>query len=286
METGTLGTKSAADGWMNRLIGVLPNPHKVTDAIAFGPTMPRILSGKQPAGTVPNGRAATAQTPLDRPLVNAAFDRLYSGDDALGRAYRDGVAAHKQVLAELQGEMMQADNGAPSPLGFPVDAAHMARLMRQDPSLKLGFFALGGWDTHVNQGGADGQLAQRLKPLGEGLLTLARDLGPAYDETVIVVMSEFGRTVHENGNRGTDHGHGNVMWVLGGRVAGGRVYGAWPGLATDQLYEGRDLAVTTDFRTALGTVLAHHLGVTNAQLAEIFPGHTPPVGAQINLIAA
>ncbi len=286
METGTPGAKTTGDGWMNRLIGVLPAPHKVTDAIAFGPTMPRILSGKQPAGTVPNGRGAGAQTPLDRPLINAAFDRLYTGDDALSHAYRDGLAAHKQVVAELQGEMMQADNGAPSSAGFPSDAGRMATLMRQDPSLKLGFFALGGWDTHVNQGGADGQLAQRLKPLGDGLVALARDLGPVFDETVIVVMSEFGRTVHENGNRGTDHGHGNVMWVLGGRVAGGRVYGAWPGLALEQLYEGRDLAVTTDFRTALSAVLMHHLGVTSTQLAEIFPGHTPTSGDLSSLIAA
>ena len=275
MESGTPGVKTTGDGWMNRLIGVLPGPHRITDAVAFGPTMPRILAGGQPAGTVPTGRGASAPIVLDRPLINAAFDRLYAGEDSLSRAYREGLAAHKQVSAELQSEMMAADNGAPSPNGFPADAARMAKLMRQDANLKLGFFALGGWDTHINQGGGEGQLAQRLKPLGDGLATLVSDLGPVYNETVIVVMSEFGRTAHENGNRGTDHGHGNVMWMMGGRIAGGQVYGAWPGLHAEALYEKRDLAVTTDFRAVLGAVLARHLGVTAPQLAQIFPGGVP-----------
>ena len=159
--------------------------------------------------------------------------------------------------------MMEADNGAPSPVGFAIDAAHMAKIMRKDPTVTLGFFALGGWDTHVNQGAGEGQLANHLKPLGEGLATLAHDLGPVYANTVILVVSEFGRTVHENGNRGTDHGHGNVMWVMGGRVAGGRVYGQWPGLGADGLYQKRDLAVTTDFRSTIGAVLGKHLGIAD-----------------------
>ncbi|NEQ82285.1 MAG: DUF1501 domain-containing protein, partial [Moorea sp. SIO2I5] len=137
---------------------------------------------------------------------------------------------------------------------------------------QLAFLALGGWDTHVNQGGSQGQLARKLKPIGQGLATLVKALEPIYADTVIVVMSEFGRTLAENGNKGTDHGHGNVMWVLGGGVRGGKVYGEWPGLAESQLYEKRDLAVTTDFRDVLMPVLREHMEIGNSNLAQIFPG--------------
>lgn len=271
MESGTPGVKTTADGWMNRLVGTLPGPRRATEAIAFGPTMPRIFAGSQTVANVPLGRAAGAPSALDRPLINAAFDRLYAGDDALSRAYKEGLSAHKAVLADLQSEMTAADNGAPSPVGFATDAHHLAQMVRQDPGIDLAFFALGGWDTHINQGAAEGQLANHLKPLGEGLATLVHELGPAYVDTVIVVISEFGRTAHENGNRGTDHGHGNVMWVMGGPVAGGKVYGEWLGLGEDVLHEKRDLAVTTDFRTVLAAILANHMGVEDAALARIFP---------------
>jgi uncharacterized protein (DUF1501 family) len=278
MESGTPGVKTTADGWMNRLLGVLPGPRRATEAIAFGPTMPRIFAGKQTVANVSLGRAANAPSALDRPLINAAFDRLYAGDDALSRAYKEGLTAHKAVLADLQTEMTAADNGAPSPIGFATDVQHLAQMVRQDPSIDLAFFALGGWDTHINQGAAEGQLANHLKSLGEGLATLARDLGPAYADTVIVVVSEFGRTAHENGNRGTDHGHGNVMWVMGGPVAGGRIYGDWPGLSHEMLYEGRDLAVTTDFREVLSGILADHMGVSGAALDRIFPSRPASAG--------
>ena len=131
--------------------------------------------------------------------------------------------------------------------------------------------ALGGWDTHANQGAAQGQLANRLSPLGQGLAALASRLGPALDETAIVVMSEFGRTVRENGNGGTNHGHGNVMWLLGGPIADGKVHGRWPGLSGGALYEGRDLAVTTDFRQVLAEVIYGHLMLPDAKLQNIFP---------------
>jgi uncharacterized protein (DUF1501 family) len=136
--------------------------------------------------------------------------------------------------------------------------------------------SLGGWDTHVRQGHHTGQLADRLRPLGDGLAAFAQGLSHDWDDTVVVVLSEFGRTVRENGDGGTDHGHGNVMWVLGGAVQGGRVYGDWPGLAPDALYEGRDLAVTTDFRSVLAAILARHLRLADRALAQIFPGFTPP----------
>lgn len=168
--------------------------------------------------------------------------------------------------------MNAADNGAPPAAGFPGDAARLARLMRQDEGIQLAFMAIGGWDTHASQGAAKGQLAGRLQPLARGLAELARGLGPRLDETQIVVMSEFGRTVRQNGNGGTDHGHGNVMWLLGGSIAGGKVHGRWPGLDSPALYEGRYLAVTTDFREVLVTLCERHLRLADARLAEVFPG--------------
>ncbi len=143
--------------------------------------------------------------------------------------------------------------------------------MRRNPGLRLAFMQLGGWDTHVNQGGAQGQLANHLRPLAEGLSTLATQLGPDFDDSIIVVMSEFGRTARQNGTNGTDHGHGNLMWVLGGPVRGGKVYGDWPGVDDSALHENRDLAVTTDFRTVLACVCERHLRLRDAQLAAIFP---------------
>jgi uncharacterized protein (DUF1501 family) len=139
---------------------------------------------------------------------------------------------------------------------------------------------LGGWDTHVNQGNYKGQLAARLRPLGEGLAVLARGLGEAWRDTIIVVLSEFGRTVRENGNGGTDHGHGNVIWVLGEPVKGGRVYGDWPGLMPAQLYQRRDLAVTTDFRTAIAAILERHMRLTDRQLEAVLP-LAPPVPPEL-----
>src|SRR5580700_2528907 len=161
--------------------------------------------------------------------------------------------------------MTEANAGAPSPQGFSDDTDRLARLIGRDPTIRVAFMALGGWDTHVNEGAANGQLAGHLKPLSDGLASLAKSLGPNYQETVILVISEFGRTMHENGNGGTDHGHGNVMWVMGGPIRGGRVYGRWPGLASGNLYQERDLAVTTDFREPIHDVLATHLGLTATQ---------------------
>jgi uncharacterized protein (DUF1501 family) len=147
--------------------------------------------------------------------------------------------------------------------------------MVRDARVKLGFLAVGGWDTHVNQGSSRGQLATRLQALGRGLATLQREIGTVYGNTTILVMSEFGRTVRENGNGGTDHGHGNALWVMGGKVRGGQVYGNWRGLAAKQLYEGRDLPVTTDFRDVLISVLEQHMTLKDGQLNQVFPGYTP-----------
>jgi uncharacterized protein (DUF1501 family) len=274
METATPGLAKTPDGWLNRLLEVLPGTRSSSEALSVGPTLPRILSGRIPAANLPLGKAGTRPTPLDRPEIQAAFDRLYTGNDPLSVAYREGEASRKKLLAELTEEMQMADQGAPSPVGFADEAKNLGRLMARDPSLKVAFIALGGWDTHVNQGSVQGQLPNRLNALGDLLSTFVQAVGSAYSDTVILVMSEFGRTVHENGNTGTDHGHGNVIWVLGGGVRGGKVYGQWPGLSGNELYEGRDLAVTTDFREIISVVLESQFGLTSTQLNKVIP-HGP-----------
>ena len=273
MESATPGRKSTPDGWMNRLVTLLPGASTPSRALSIGPLMPRILSGSAAAMNLPNGAAATRADVLDRPAVGAAFDQLYAGHERFGRAYLDGRSAHRDVMqASMSGaEMQAADNGAPLPNGFPDDAARLAAMMRNNPKIQLAFVALGGWDTHARQGAASGQLAGRLAPLGFGLATLAERLGPLFNDTTIVVMSEFGRTARENGNGGTDHGHGNAMWVLGGPVAGGRVLGDWKGVGDAALNEGRDLPVTTDFRAVLAQIAERHLRLPDRQLAQLFP---------------
>ncbi|PKU22171.1 hypothetical protein CWS72_23250 [Telmatospirillum siberiense] len=275
MESGTPGVRGTPDGWMNRLAAAMPEPHEAIQALSLGAVRPRILAGAAPNANFALGPDAGRPQPLDRPAMAEAFDGLYSGNDPLSAAYRDGRQARRQLMADLAAEQAEADKGAPAPGGFPGTATRLARLLARDERISLAFADLGGWDTHVNQGGATGQLASRLAPLGEGLAALARGLGAALDDTVVLVMSEFGRTVHENGDKGTDHGHGNVMWVLGGRVAGGRIQGDWPGLGPADLYQGRDLAVTTDFRSVIGMVLERHMGLSDRQMAAVLPGWVP-----------
>ncbi len=284
MESGTPGRSATPDGWMNRLLAALPGPHLSTSAVSFGPTVPRILTGRLNVANIPLGRGADHPLPIDRPVINASFDRLYAGNDPMSRAYREGMAMRAKLMTDLQTDMVEADNGAPSPVGFASDTENLVHLIARDRAVELAFFALGGWDTHVNEGAAEGQLANHLRPLAEGLAALAKGMGGAYRDTVILVVSEFGRTVRENGNRGTDHGHGNVLWVMGGPVAGGRVYGAWPGLAEDALYQNRDLAITTDFRSAIAVVLERHMSLGDAALQTVFPGAPPPPAALGGLI--
>jgi uncharacterized protein (DUF1501 family) len=272
IENGTPGNSATRDGWMNRLLMALPGPHGPTDAVSVGPTMPQILRGELPVANLPLGREAARQMPLDRPEISRTFDRLYGGNDPLSESYRQGREARAELIGDLAAEMRQANNGAPPANGFPLEAARLARLIRRERNIRLAFASLGGWDTHVNQGKGKGQLANRLQPLADGLAVLAKGLGSDWDDTVVVVISEFGRTVRENGNGGTDHGHGNVIWVTGGSVRGGRVFGDWPGLAKAQLYQGRDLAVTTDYRSVFAAILERHLGLADRELAQIFPG--------------
>jgi uncharacterized protein (DUF1501 family) len=278
METGTPGVKVTSTGWMNRLLSVLPKTQTSLRAINVGPILPPILSGPVPVAMVSAGPAATHPIAVDRPVVSQAFDRLYGGNDPLSAAYREGMKSRKELLSDMQGsegdlqkEMLRANRGAPLPRNYPQFGKQLAELITKDPNLQLAFLAFGGWDTHVNQGSSAGQLANHLQPLGEGLAELAKGLGSLYQDTVVMVISEFGRTVRENGNGGTDHGHGNAIWLLGGPVSGKKVYGKWPGLAASQLYENRDLPVTTDFRSVISSVLKSHMGLSSEQLTTIFP---------------
>lgn len=275
METGTPGVKTTPDGWMNRLLAALPAPHGPTAAVNLGPTIPRILAGGRSVANLPLGRKAGKELPVDRPEVAEAFDRMYLGDDPVSVAYREGKRARSSLLADLAEDMRRADNGAPGPSGLADEGEQLGRLLAKDDGIELAFLAVGGWDTHINQGAEKGQLAGKLASLGRGLAGLVRGLGPAYADTVVLVLSEFGRTFKENGNGGTDHGHGNALWLLGGPVRGGKVYGTWPGLAEDKLFEGRDLEVTTDFRAVVSSALERHLGLTAGQRAAVIPGFTP-----------
>jgi uncharacterized protein (DUF1501 family) len=278
IESGTPGNKATSDGWLNRLEGVLPSADAVRDAptraISVGALLPRIFKGHNKAATIASGATAVRPTVLDRPSVSKAFEAVYSGDPAMGPMFANYLAARSEVVAaidQIDPETMAANNGAPSSYAFANDAARVGALMRQDSRVQLGFLAVSGWDTHANQGAAAGQLASLLSPFAQGMSALARSLGPSYAETAIAVLSEFGRTVAQNGNAGTDHGHGNVMWLMGGPVAGGKVHGEWTGLDDAALHEGRDLPVTTDYRTVLAEVCERHLRLSDADLSDVFP---------------
>ena len=208
--------------------------------------------------------------------VNArrGFESLYEEGvrDILHGTGRETFEAVK-MLKSANPQRFHPDNGAQYPRGKLGESfKQIAQLIKADVGLEVAFADMGGWDTHANQGNEKGQLAQRLAEFSQSLAALYRDLGDRMADVVVLTMSEFGRTVRENGNRGTDHGHATAMLVLGGTVKGGRMVGRWPGLAREQLYEGRDLAVTTDFRNLFAEVAARHLGVPAS--APLFPGFT------------
>jgi uncharacterized protein (DUF1501 family) len=274
MENGTPGNKGTHDGWMNRLLGIISQKSPI-QAVNVGESTPWILSGNAPIASLAPGRNINRPLPIDRPQVATAFDKLYSNNDSLGQTYHEGRMARQVLMKDLDSETKMANNGAPLADGFPQDAQNLGRLMVRDPKIQLGFMAIGGWDTHVNQGNSQGQLARNLGKLGDGLAALTKAIEPIYQNTAIVVMSEFGRTFKQNNDGGTDHGHGNVMWVLGGKVHGGKVHGDWPGLSNNQLYQGRDLAITTDFREVISDVLQHHLKIDNTKLNQVLPNYHP-----------
>lgn len=271
MESGRPGVKVVSSGWLNRVLMQLPDTRSPLRGINVGSTLPRILQGTVDIASYAP-QTAGKKSALDVPLVASAFAKMYANrNDGLSRAFDEGIKANEMLTDKLKTEMVAADKGAPNARSFKGFGRQLGKIFADDPQIQVAFVALGGFDTHVNQGAGKGQLANNLGGLSTGLSDLITALGDDYKDTVIVVMSEFGRTVKENGNGGTDHGHGNVMWVLGGNVNGGKVYGKVDTLADDNLYERRDLPVNTDFRTVISSIGQAHLKLASKNLAEVFP---------------
>ncbi|MFT4196812.1 MAG: DUF1501 domain-containing protein [Pseudoxanthomonas sp.] len=249
-------------GFLARLSGVMTG----VPAIAFTDSLPLSFQGGR---DTPNLSLRSAEKPSFDPRQADILAGMYQGTQ-LASAARDGLAVRQQVSQALQQEMMQASRGAASARSFADQTRRMAVLMRD--KYRLGFVDVGGWDTHVNQGSTDGALANNLKNLGQGLAAYAEALGEDWQDTVVVVLSEFGRTFRENGDKGTDHGHGTVYWVLGGGVRGGRIAGAQVQVAQQNLLQDRDYPVLTNYRELFGGLLRRMWGLDRAQLEQVFPG--------------
>jgi len=278
LETAMLNTALARQGWLNGLAQILPDNHAADRAISVGNVMPKIFQGKASISTMPTNLRADKPSAIDNPQLEKKFAQLYATHPELASHYQRAVSARAVMLADLQAEMSDADRGAPNSDAFINMSEKVAELLRHDSHIQLVFMDVGGWDTHIAQGNAKGQLAGKLEKFGQGLAALIQGLGPAYQNTAILVMSEFGRTVAENGNKGTDHGHGNVAWLLGGDVQGGKVHGRWPGLDSEQLWEGRDLAVTTDFRAVIGNVVGRHFGLSDVAVRGFISDYRADLG--------
>jgi uncharacterized protein (DUF1501 family) len=276
METGTPGKKSTTDGWLNRACQH-SQEHANTPfrAVAFGPELPRILAGSAPSLALEDLRTfGIRETRGSTDRLTRAFEAMYQGASTglLATSADEGFEAARLLRQLNPGQYTPAGN-AQYPAGrLGRSMQQVAQLIKADLGVEIAFVDVSGWDTHVAQGADQGQLSNRLTELGQALSAFATDMGERMRDVVVLTMSEFGRTVKENGSAGTDHGHGTAMMLLGGNVKGGRVLGKWPGLGEESRFEGRDLAVTTDFRALFGEVLTKHLGITD--LSSVFPGYT------------
>ncbi len=307
MEIAQTGKTSSAPGWLNNVAALRATAAANPAALGVGEANPAILGGPAAVKLIPRGQAAERTGVLANDKTRQALMDLYAGNDKISEAFRQGAGSRMQSAQELSTEkaaadgrrdmaapasngmadrrldrdgtpanpqaqsaqMLAASNGAADPVGLQLDAQHLGTLMRNDRSLRLGFLSAGGWDTHANQGAATGQLANNLGNLGRGLAQLRQDFSEPGD--VILVMSEFGRTSAENGTRGTDHGFGNALWLIGNRVDGGRWHGQWTGLARGNLNEGRDLPAHHDYRAVLAQVLRATFALGDTQLASALP---------------
>jgi len=285
MESATPGVKSTKDGWLNRYLAASAEAmadrsaaaHDATvaagrnplRAVALTSQMPRTLQGAAPALAM--GKAADfAVADMG---ARASFEEIYQAtqDKSLNGTGGEAFDAMRTLAKKTSGPYRPANGAAYPRSPFGQALQEIARLAKSDVGLEIAFAESTQWDHHVNQGAATGQMANRLDDFSRGIAALVQDLGERMADTVILTMSEFGRAVAENGSRGTDHGHGNAMFVIGGSVKGREVYGQWPGLRADQRFEGRDLAVTTDFREVFSEVVVKHLGATTATAAQVFP---------------
>jgi uncharacterized protein (DUF1501 family) len=270
MESGTPGLKATGDGWMNRALLKPVGPASPLRAVSLGSGLSRTLRGPNDAIAVNNLNDFQVKDQKSAATFESMYD--HSHDAVLHGTGKETFSAVK-IMQSIQKQSYTPANGAKYPGGkFGQNLQQIARLIKADVGIEVAFAEIGGWDTHVNE---TNQLANNLTEFGQSLAALYQDLGDRMEDVTVVTMSEFGRTVRENGDRGTDHGHANVMFVMGGDIRGGKVYGDWPGLADDeQLYEGRDLNLTTDFRDVLGEVVSKHMG--NRNLKAVFPGYESP----------
>ncbi len=281
MESGTPGVKSTEDGWLNRALQAEDacncarhsQEHTAFRALALGADVPQTLAGKIPAIAMSNVNSfsVAGRGPVPSPAASA-FEAMYagSGDRIFHAAGDQTFEAVKMLRAANPGQYLPAAGAQYPASEFGNNMKQIAQLLKANLGVEAAFTDVGGWDTHQNQGSVNGQLANRLKDFSDSIAAFWRDMGDGAANVTVVTMSEFGRTARENGTGGTDHGHANAMFVLGGQIKGGKVYGKWPGLSNDQLNEGRDLALTTDYRQVLGEVVTHSLGAENLDL--VFPG--------------
>ncbi len=278
MESATPGNKSTRDGWLNRVLAHAQD-HAVGQTalgapslrgVAMGPTLPKSLRGAQPALAIQDlARFGVAGG------LEGDFAKAYTTESGtvIGDA-AEGAFDAMRILRSANLAQYRPASGVAYPNGeFGRSLSQVAQLIKSGVGVEIAFVDIGGWDTHQAQGGAAGQLARRLGELARGMRALYDDLGDRMDDVVVLTMSEFGRTVAENGSGGTDHGRATCMFVAGGAVNGGRVLGEWPGLAREQLYEGRDLAVTTDFREVFAELATRHLGAQRVE--RVFLGWQP-----------
>lgn len=285
MESGTPGVKSTQDGWLNRALQVEDlrrasrrrqdnvQAHTAFRALALGTQVPRTLAGKIPAIALSNLNSFSVggHGPDPSPAANA-FQAMYgdSGDSFLHATGDETFEAVKMLRAANPAQYKPGPGVDYPTSDFGNNMKQIAQLLKANLGVEAAFTDVSGWDTHQNQGGVNGQLADRLRDFSSSIAAFWRDMGDDAESVTLVTMSEFGRTARQNGTGGTDHGHANAMFVLGGNVKGGKVYGRWPGLADEQLNEGRDLAVTTDFRQVLGEAVSKTIGANNLDL--VFPG--------------
>jgi uncharacterized protein (DUF1501 family) len=275
MESGTPGVKITEDGWLNRALQaeVLKDKASAFRAVALGTQVPRTLQGKIPAIAVNNlaDFSVAGRGPQTSPM-SSAFQAMYdsSADAVLHGTGQETFEAVKMLKAANPSKYQPAAGVAYPNTAFGNSLKQVAQLLKANLGVEAAFSDIGGWDTHQNQGNSNGQLANRLREFSDSVAAFWKDMGDDAGSITLVTMSEFGRTARQNGTGGTDHGHANVMFILGGPVKGGKVYGRWPGLGNEQLNEGRDLTVTTDFRQVLGEAAAKTLGSRNLDI--VFPG--------------
>ncbi|HTR77194.1 MAG TPA: DUF1501 domain-containing protein [Gemmatimonadaceae bacterium] len=286
MESATPDVKSTPDGWLNRYLATKGTCEECKAsafrAVSMTPQTPRILEGPAPAVAMNSLAEFTIRT---NGTEAERIEALYrTGNADVVHAAGDEMFDAVKVLRAANPQQYLPQNGAVYPPNSPF-AQHLkgiAQLIKADVGLEIAFADVGGWDTHVNQGGSTGQLAQRLDDFAKAINALVTDLGDRMADVTIMTMSEFGRTAHQNGNGGTDHGHASALFVVGGDVKGGKIHGKWPGLEPEQLNEGRDLALTTDFRSVFSEVVSKHLGAT--KLDAIFPGFSVDQSKWVGLV--